>query len=351
VTTTPQIHERAGSETGRQTVLVTGGSGYLGSWTIVELLRRGYRVQTTIRDLAREDAVRSMIGSQTAATDRLSVVQANLLEDTGWDRAAGGADAVVHVASPMPIGEYRGSDIVGPAVDGTRRVLRAAHAAGVQRVVLTSSAEAALPDKNSGLIADETIWTDVSPTPANEYARAKTLAEQEAWSFARSVGDLELSTVLPCFMQGPVLGSDYSGSVDAVAMMLGGKLPAIPRIGWNIVDVRDIVELHLLAMTSPIAAGERFIGSGEFLWLKDIAAILRDTLGDKAKKVPRRMLPNAIVKAGALVSGLMRDLVPRLDAEQPVSSKKARRMLGWTARPAVSTLLDTAQSLIENNLV
>jgi dihydroflavonol-4-reductase len=236
-------------------------------------------------------------------------------------------------------------------VDGTRRVLRAAHAAGVQRVVLTSSGEAALPDESSGLIANETIWTDVSPTPANEYARAKTLAEQEAWSFARSVGDLELSTVLPCFMQGPVLGSDYSGSVDAVAMMLGGKLPAIPRIGWNIVDVRDIVELHLLAMTSPIAAGERFIGSGEFLWLKDIAAILRDTLGDKAKKVPRRMLPNAIVKAGALVSGLMRDLVPRLDAEQPVSSEKARRMLGWTTRPAVSTLLDTAQSLIENNLV
>ncbi len=291
-----------------------------------------------------------MIASKVA-TDQLSFVQANLLEDAGWDRAAEGADFVLHVASPMPIGEYRGSDLVGPAVDGTRRVLRAAHAAGVRRVVLTSSAEAALPERGSDRVADEMIWRDVSTPPIDEYARAKTLAEQEAWSFARSVGDLELSAVLPCFMQGPVLGADYSGSVDVVAMMLGGKLPAIPRIGWDIVDVRDIVELHLLAMTSPEAVGERFIGSGEFLWLRDIAAILRDKLGDRAKKVPRRTLPNAVVKAGALVSGLMKDLVPRLDAASTVSSEKARRTLGWTARPADITLVETAQSLIDNRFV
>jgi dihydroflavonol-4-reductase len=340
----------AAAEVDRQRVLVTGGSGYLAGWTIVELLRRGYRVQTTIRDLAREDTVRSMIASQID-TNGLSFIQANLLEDAGWSRAANGADFVLHIASPMPIGEYRGTDIVGPAVEGTRRILRAATAAGARRVVLTSSAEAALPELHSGRIADETIWADVSPTPAAAYARAKILAEQEAWLFAKSVSDLELATVLPCFMQGPVLGADYSGSVDVVARMLGGKLPAIPRIGWNIVDVRDIVELHLLAMTSPKAAGERFIGSGEFLWLKDIAAILRDNLGDKAKKVPGRMLPNAMVKAGALVSGLMRDLVPRLDAEHPVTSQKARRMLGWTSRPADVSLLDTAHSLIEKNLV
>ncbi|BAX91649.1 dihydroflavonol-4-reductase [Mycobacterium shigaense] len=332
-------------------VLVTGGSGYLGSWTIVELLRRGYHVRTTIRDIAREDLVRSMIATQTTAPDRLAFVQANLLEDAGWDQAAAGADFVLHVASPMPVGEYRGTDLVSPAVEGTRRVLHAARAAGVRRVVPTSSAEAAVPQKNSGRIAEETIWRDVSVTSSDEYARAKTVAEREAWSFAESVGDLELSTVLPCFMQGPVLGVDYSGSVDAVAMMLGGKLPAIPRIGWNIVDVRDIVELHLLAMTSPKALGERFIGSGEFFWLKDIAAILRDNLGARAKKVPRRTLPNTFVKAGALVSGLMQDLVPRLDNEQPVSSAKARRILGWTTRPAAISLLQTAQSLIELELV
>jgi dihydroflavonol-4-reductase len=344
VTTEAQNYDHTG-----QRVLVTGGSGYLGGWTIVELLRRGYQVQTTIRDLARESAARAMIASHVD-TDRLTFSQANLLDDAGWDRAAEGAGYVLHVASPMPVGEYRGSDLVGPAVDGTRRVLRAAHDAGVQRVVLTSSAEAVLPEKGSNRVADETMWRDVSDPSVDDYARAKTVAEQEAWSFTRSV-DLDLSTVLPCFMQGPVLGADYSGSVDAVAMMLAGKLPAIPRIGWDIVDVRDIVELHLLAMTSPNAAGERFIGSGEFLWLRDIAAILRDNLGAKAKKVPRRNLPNAIVKAGALFSGLMKDLVPRLDAAPSVSSEKARRRLGWTARPPDITLLDTARSLIENNLV
>jgi dihydroflavonol-4-reductase len=333
-----------------RTVLVTGGSGYLASWTIVELLRRGYRVRTTIRNLAREGEVRSMIADQIAAAERLSFVQANLLDDTGWSQATDGADYVLHVASPMPIGEYRGTDIIGPALEGTRRVLGAARKAGVRRVVLTSSTEAALPDDHSGQVADETIWTEVPPTPAFDYTRAKTLAEREAWSFVESSG-LELSTVLPCFMQGPVLGSDYSGSVSVVAMMLGGKMPAIPRVGWDIVDVRDIADLHLLAMTSPKAAGERFIGSGDFLWLKDIAAILRENLGEKAKKVPRRMLPNAVVRVGALFNAEMKQMVPRLDVQHEVSSEKAERMLGWKARPATTAVLDAAHSLIDKNLV
>ncbi|MEE6179541.1 NAD-dependent epimerase/dehydratase family protein [Mycobacterium sp. 050134] len=336
----------------RQTVLVTGGSGYLGSWTIVELLERGYRVRTTIRDPAREVAVRSMIARRTGDTDRLSFVQANLLDDGGWKRAADGTDFVVHAASPMPVGEYRGSDIVAPAVEGTRRVLRAAREAGVRRVVLTSSAMAALPDQAAGRVADETVWSNVATSSrADIYARAKTVAEQEAWSFVASTGDLELTSVLPCFLQGPVLGADYSGSVDMVAMMLRGKFPALPRVGWDIVDVRDIVDLHLRAMTYPEAAGERFIGSGEFLWLTDVAAILRENLGNGAAKVPRRTLPNAVVRAGALFSGLMKDIVPRLDTHQSVSSDKARRLLSWTARPVATTLLDTARSLIAEGLV
>jgi dihydroflavonol-4-reductase len=331
-------------------VLVTGGSGYLASWTIVDLLKRGYRVRATVRDLARSNAVRAMIASKAPTHGQLSFVKANLLDDDGWEQATAETDYVLHVASPMPVGEYRGTDLIGPAVEGTLRVLRAARAARVRRVVLTSSASAALPAEKSGLVADESMWTEVPDTPAHAYTRSKTLAEQAAWSFANSIG-LELTTVLPAFMQGPVMGSDYSGSVDLIARMLGGRLPALPHLGWNVVDVRDVADLHLRAMTAPQAAGERFIGGGDFLSLKDIAKIVRKHLGDTAAKVSLRTLPNAVVRVGALFNDEMKQMVPLLDVRQDVTSAKAERILDWKARPAAAALRDGASSLIEQKLV
>jgi dihydroflavonol-4-reductase len=331
-------------------VLVTGGSGYLASWTIVDLLKRGYRVRTTVRDLSRSDAVRSMIASKAPTHDQLSFVEANLLDDEGWEQATAETDYVLHVASPMPVGEYRGTDLIGPAVDGTLRVLRAARAAGVRRVVLTSSANTALPAAKSGVVADESIWTEVPDTTAHAYPRSKTLAEQAAWSFANSSG-LELTSVLPAFMQGPVLGGDYSGSIDVIARMLNGRLPAIPRVGWNIVDVRDVADLHLRAMTAPEAAGQRFIGGGEFLWLTDIAVILRKHLGEKAAKISIRALPNAVVRIGSLFKDEMKQMVPLLGVRQEVTSAKAERVLGWKARPAAAAIRDGASSLIDQELV
>jgi dihydroflavonol-4-reductase len=334
-----------------RTVLVTGGSGYLASWTIVVLLQRGYRVRTTVRDLSRAPMVRAMIATQVDAADRLSFVRANLLADDGWSEATDGAQFVIHTASPMPVGEYQGTDLVGPALDGTGRVLSAAHHSGVRRVVLTSSGDAATPPKNSGAVADETIWTDVPEGHAFDYQRAKVLAERAAWAFAGANPEMELSTVLPAFMQGPVLGSDYSGSVSVVAMLLSGKLPAIPRLGWSVVDVRDVVDLHIMAMTSPKAAGERFVGAGDFLWISDMATILRESLGDRGRKVPRRMLPNAFVRLAALVNRDMKEMVPRLGIEQRASSAKARRILGWSPRPAAEAIIDGARSLIDYDLV
>jgi nucleoside-diphosphate-sugar epimerase len=331
-------------------VLVTGGSGYLASWTIVDLLRRGYHVRTTVRSLSREPEVRSMVSKETPTDDRLSFVEANLLAESGWEQAAEGADYVLHVASPMPVGEFRGTDLIGPAVDGTLRVLRAARTANVRRVVVTSSGNAALPNPSSGQVADESVWTEVPDTPAYAYTRSKVIAEREAWSFAHANG-LELTTVLPAFMQGPVLGQDYSGSVDVVARMLTGRIPAMPRVGFNIVDVRDIADLHVRAMTNPGAAGQRFLGAGDFLWMSDIAAILRERLGERARKVPRRMLPDLIVRLGALVNDDMKQIAPQLNVQQRVSAAQATRLLGWRARPAITAILDGAASLIGNHLV
>lgn len=333
------------------TVLVTGGSGYLANWTIAELLRQGYRVRATVRNLASEYDARARIETLTPSSDRLTFMEANLLADAGWAGATEGADFVLHMASPMPIGEYRGTDVVGPAVDGTLRVLSAAHAAGVKRVVVTSSMEAALP-ATTDQVATESDWTDAPESPANEYRRAKTLAEQAAWSFVRDQGaPFELSTVLPAFMQGPVLGGDYSGSVSVVAMLLSGKLPALPRVGWEVVDVRDIADLHIRAMTSPRAASERFLGSGGFLWLKDFAEVLRDNLGPRGRKVPLRVLPDFVVKLGALFSADLKEIAPQLGIEQTATSHKAHQLLGWNPRPARAAVLAAGTSLIEQRLV
>jgi dihydroflavonol-4-reductase len=335
----------------KQTVLVTGGTGFVGSWAIVELLRRGYRVRTTIRSLARESDVRSMIATQTDPAS-LACVQANLLEDRGWDEAMAGADFVLHVASPMPVGEYRGQDVITPAREGTLRVMRAARAAAVKRVVITSSTAAAIPaDTSGGVVADETIWTDLPDKEIYNYARSKTLAEQDAWRFIEANNGIELATVLPAQIQGPVLGTDYSPSVEIVAMMLKGKMPALPRIGFGIVDVRDLVDLHIRAMTVPGAAGQRFIASGDFLWFKDIAEILRNNLAELATKVSTRTLPDFVVRAGAVVNAELKQLAPNLGVRRTASSAKAERILDWKPRPAACAIVDTAHSLTSRNLL
>lgn len=335
-----------------QTVLVTGGSGYLGSWVVIGLLHQGYRVRATVRDLAREGDVRATVAAQVDTGDRLSFVAADLLSDEGWDRAASGVSYVLHVASPMPIGEFRGQDVIRPAREGTRRVLEAAAKAGVKRVVLTSSTAAAIPERKSGTVADESVWTDLPPKATYNYQRAKTLAEQDAWAFVRKPGvAMELTTILPAQIQGPVLGSDYSASIDVVRLMLNGRMPVLPRIGFSIVDVRDLVDLHIRAMTSPAAAGERFIASGEFLWFSDIAHLLREHLGPQAAKVPTRIIPDVVVRLGALFNAEMAQLAPNLGQRASISAAKAERVLGWRTRAASASILDAATSLIARGLV
>jgi dihydroflavonol-4-reductase len=343
----------ATAEGSRQpTVLVTGGSGFVGGWAVVELLRRNYRVRTTVRDLAREPEVRAVIQTQTDPGHRLEFAQADLLDDHGWEEATAGAEFVLHVASPMPVGEFRGQDVITPARAGTLRVLRAARDAGVKRVVITSSAAAAIPtSKTAGVVADETVWTDLPPKAIHNYPRSKTLAEQDAWSYVREHGGIELTTVLPAQIQGPVLGGDLSPSVQIIAMMLTGKMPAVPRVGFGIVDIRDLVDLHIRAMTAPQAAGERFIATSDFLWLRQIAQVLKDELGEKAAKVRTRSMPDFVVRLGALVNAEMKQLTPNLGVHQEISAEKAARVLDWRPRPARSSIVDTADSLIDNNLV
>lgn len=330
-------------------VLVTGGTGYLARWCIRELLERGFTVHTTVRDLSREAGLRSLF-PVADGTGRLRVFAADLLRDAGWKEAVDGCGHVLHVASPFPSDEPKNpDDLIVPARDGTLRVLRAAFAAGARRVVVTSSSAAV---RNSGVPGParpltEDDWADPGNPKLGAYATSKTIAERSAWDYAGSAGEMDRLTVVnPGTILGPLLGANRSYSLQAVERLLDGDLPALPRLGFAFVDVRDVTDLHIRAMTEPVAAGQRFLGTGGFLWLADIAAILRAELGPQASKVPTRQAPNALVRLIAVFDPSIRPVLSDLGQREDYSSEKARTLLGWTPRPTRESILDCARSIL-----
>jgi nucleoside-diphosphate-sugar epimerase len=336
------------------TVLVSGGSGFIGSWCVITLLERGYTVRTTVRDLRREAEVRAMVASKVDPGNRLSVHAADLASDEGWDAAAEGAEYVLHVASPLGVPPPKDpDDLIIPARDGAVRVVRTAIKAGAKRVVMTSSVGAcSLGSRGLDNEGDETVWTDPDDPRADAYVRSKTLAERAAWDLIASEGGAtSLAVVNPALVIGPVLGRDFSDSVQVVQRLLSGKVPGLPRLGFNIVDVRDVADLHVRAMTDPAAAGQRFIAAGEYAWMAELAALLRARLGKEAAKVPTGRAPDFLLRLVALFDRDLKAVTDGLGRKRTFSSAKARSLLGWTPRPMEDTILDCARSLIAAGLV
>jgi dihydroflavonol-4-reductase len=331
-----------------QTVLITGGSGFLGSWCAIELLRRGHRVRATVRDLAREPQVRAAIGSQVDPGGRLAFFAADLGADAGWEEAAQGCDHVLHVASPFPPKQPKDpDDLVVPARDGTLRVLRAALGAGAERVVVTSSVAAIGGGARSQEPLTEEDWTDLGNPRLTPYVRSKTVAERAAWGFVDEAGERgRIAVVNPGAILGPALSEDRSFSLEAIERLLKG-MPGVPRIGFSFVDVRDVADLQIRAMTAPEAAGQRLIAVGEFAWMADVAGILRERLGDDAAKVPTRRVPNLLVRAMGMFDPGVRSIVGQLGRRSSYSSEKARASLGWTTRPLEDTVVETARSMLD----
>lgn len=325
-----------------ETVLVTGGTGFVGGWAIVEFLKRGYQVRATVRSLAKEAALRRAIATQVDPGDRLQLVAADLDADTGWAEAMVGCAYVLHIASPLGHGGDKG--LVETARDGTLRVLKAAVDAGVRRVVLTSSTAACTPAKHLAGAIDETDWTDEAQPDLSEYRRSKVIAERAAWAFMAGQAT-ELVTILPGAIFGPVLSPGQAGSVDIIRRLLKGQPPALPRLAFNITDVRDLADLHVRAMTAPGAAGQRFIALGDALWYPQAAQVLRERLGEKAAKVPRKKLPDIAFRGLAMVNPQMKALLPLLGRTQKFSTEKARAVLGYAPRPAPDTIADCGASL------
>jgi nucleoside-diphosphate-sugar epimerase len=340
-------------------ILVTGGSGFIGSHTILQLLSAGHTVRTTVRDLKREPEVRAMLkqgGAQGGqSSDRLSFVAADLQNDAGWAAAVADCDYVLHVASPFPAQVPRHEDeLIVPAREGALRVLRAARDARVKRVVLTSSfAAIGYGHSPRSTPFDETSWSDTSGKDVTAYVKSKTLAERAACDFiAREGGDLELSVVNPVAVFGPVLGPDYSTSVLLIQRLMSGAVPGSPRLSFGVVDVRDVADMHIRAMTHSAAKGERFLAvAGDFMLIHDIAKVLKNRMGEAGKKVPTRELPNWLVRIAALRDPAVKQILPELGKLKNGTNAKAKRLLGWSSRSSEEAIIASAESLLDLGLL
>jgi dihydroflavonol-4-reductase len=334
-------------------VLITGISGFIGKHCALALLRRGERVRGTVRSLARAEEVRATLGRHVAVEDRLAFVAADLDRDEGWDAALDGCRFVLHVASPFPLEQPGDPEaLIRPAREGTLRVLKAAAKAGVARTVLTSSTASVMyvPPKPGRAPLTEEDWSDLAFPRIQPYARSKMLAERAAWDFmARDKPAMELAVINPGFVLGPALDGDLSTSIAVIQLMLRGKYPAVPRLHFPTVDVRDVADLHVAALSAPKAAGQRFLCAERSLWLIEIARAIRAAVPE-ATRMPTRQLPDFLVRALALFDPRLRAIAPELGRERPISNAKATALLDFRFRPALEAAIASARSLIELRL-
>jgi nucleoside-diphosphate-sugar epimerase len=338
-------------------VLVTGGTGFVGAHCLIQLLAAGHETRSTVRNLAREGDVRAMLrqGGAGDVGERLALVHADLNADAGWAEAVAGCDYVLHVASPFPSTVPKDeNELIAPARGGALRVLRAAREAGVKRVVLTSSfAAIGYGAKNRTAPFTEEDWTSLDDPGVQPYQRSKTIAERAAWDFiAREGGGLELAVVNPVGIFGPALGPDYSTSILLVKRLLDGTVPGCPDLWFGAVDVRDVADLHLRAMTDPAARGERFLATAaDFVSIRQIALILREEAGAAGRNVPTMRVPNWLMRLVGLFDAEVRGVVPELGTRKNATNEKARRLLAWTPRSPREAVLATARSLLELGLL
>jgi len=336
-------------------VLVSGGSGYIAGFLIRQLVAEGWTVHTTVRSLDKENALRQRLAVDNR---RLQFFAADLMSDAGWAQAMAGCSHVAHLASPLPLAVPKHADeLIAPARDGALRALRAAKAAGVKRFVMTSSVAAVAYGRGRGVHHfTEADWTLLdkpgAPTRITPYIQSKTIAERAARDWVAQEGaGLEFCTINPSVVLGPVWSRDYSASVMVVAKLLDGSLGACPDFGFGVVDVRDVADLHVRALNAPGMAGERFIASGRFMTLREVANTLRAQLGPQASRVTTRDVPDWMVRVAALFNPLARAVVAELGSQRNQSAAHAKAVLGWQTRPEEDSIVDAARSLLALGLV
>jgi dihydroflavonol-4-reductase len=337
------------------TVLVTGASGFIGLHCVLQLLQQGYRVRGTVRSEARATEVREAMERNVDVGDRLEIIEADLTCDAGWADAARGCTYVLHVASPFPnqVPEHE-NELIKPAMEGTRRVLKAAAEAGVQRVVLTSSLAAISgghPVDNSRVYSEDD-WSIIERCPP--YPKSKTLAERAAWDFVASLdgeAPMELCVINPGAVLGPVLNRHYSTSGEIVRKLMAKELPGTAKVGFSWVDVRDVAAAHTAAMTAPGAAGQRFCCAIEFGWIDEVGEILAKRFDPEGWRIPTRKLPNFIVRIVAMFDPTVKTVVSDLGRVRNVSNDQIRRVLNWQPHSLEEMVVSMGETMIEHGIV
>ncbi|OEK06354.1 SDR family oxidoreductase [Roseivirga misakiensis] len=330
-------------------ILVTGATGFIGSHIVVQLLNTGHEVVGSMRDLKRAERMREVYAEHVSDLSNLSFVALELLNDDGWADALKGVDYVIHTASPIPARlPRRERDIIVPAVEGTKRVLKFAAEAGVKRLVLTSSIVAIMygHEANRTRFTEEDWSNPNHPKDKSAYTKSKTLAEKAAWEFMeKDESGLELSVINPGLVLGPILEADFGTSAMVVKKLLDGAFPGNPKIGWPVVDVRDVAALHIVAMTHPKAKGERFMAANDFMWVKDIAKVLKEKVPNLSRRVSDKDIPVWMVKALSNFDREVKSVSFELDKKRVNVSKKGFQLLGWTPRPNSDAIVATAKTL------
>lgn len=310
-------------------IVLTGITGFIAKRIAFDLLDAGYAVHGTLRSPARADEVRDALRprlSDPAALDRLSFVALDLTRDDGWAEAMSSADALLHTASPFPMASPRDeNDIIRPAVDGTLRALRAAHAAGVRRVVLTSSVVAIEAKAKRGAYAEED-WSDTDHSKSSAYYKSKTLAERAAWDFVDAHSEMQLTTINPSLVLGSPMDSHYGTSLALIERILGGKDPMVPDIGFGVVDVADVSAMHIASLERPESAGHRFIASNGTMTMPRIAQHLAARHPDR--KIATRIAPKPLLRLLALFDPSIRTVLPAVGSAPHFDNSKAREGLG-----------------------
>lgn len=337
-------------------VVVTGATGFIAGHVILQLLDAGHEVIGTARSTSKADALNKVLSDYAGKPVSIPIRAADLSQDDGWAEAIEGADYVQHIASPIPNFVPKDADeLIIPARDGALRVLKAAKAAGVKRVVMTSSMAAVAygwGNRRPALLTEEHWSDDTNLKDNTPYTRSKTIAERAAWDYVNGEGKgLELATINPSAVLGPVMSGDFSASVEILTQLLTGKLPAAPRVGFVIVDVRDVAAAHVAAMTAPEAAGQRFLVGDRFMWFAEVAEVLRREFPAYARKLPKGVMPDGLVKFIAMVNPPAKQILPELGRERHISSDNAKRRLGWQPRSAEEAIVSGAKSLVKYGVV
>ena len=337
----------------KELVLVTGISGYIARHVAHVLLNRGYKVRGTVRSMSKADSVKADLAKAGADTTDLTFVEANLESDDNWDEAVNGCTYIQHIASPFPLEQPTDREALVPAARaGAQRVLSAGFAQNVERIVMTSSMVSMMgkPGKGAEMAVTEDDWTDPNWRLLTAYVVSKAKAELSAWDYAKVQGfESKLTVVNPGLVFGPAIGTSYGSSLNLIKQMLAGEFPRAPKVAYPVVDVRDIAELHVEAMIQDKAKGRRLIGASNTLWMKDIAAVLRDKYPVEAKKTPKGEIPNFIVRLISLFDDRIKAVVADLGTFHTADTSYVTDITGVTFRPAEQTVLDTAKFLIEND--